>query len=273
MIRRPPRSTRTDTLFPYTTLFRSSFFSSVGSAFHACSPASELSASQPTSKDVSPAIHIDSSLCAPRQSSTSCRRPRSSSTPSPNIRNRSTTTATSRSDDHMTHPRKRKKPQTREDLRLSQSSVMPVPRWSHAASAMAISRDSNLDFELRPLARTPQRRSAVHQRHLQPALAPAHRFRAFVRQHAHHARPHGHAVEQLVPAFTAHREPRPEPRVGGYAACNWFSYFALRARHGWVISSGCRRPARSAATFFSLWPSTPYSSASLRLASQSISSC
>src|SRR3546814_4774409 len=25
MIRRPPRSTRTDTLFPYTTLFRSSF--------------------------------------------------------------------------------------------------------------------------------------------------------------------------------------------------------------------------------------------------------
>src|SRR3546814_8336495 len=27
MIRRPPRSTRTDTLFPYTTLFRSSDFS------------------------------------------------------------------------------------------------------------------------------------------------------------------------------------------------------------------------------------------------------
>src|SRR3546814_4934027 len=27
MIRRPPRSTRTDTLFPYTTLFRSLFFS------------------------------------------------------------------------------------------------------------------------------------------------------------------------------------------------------------------------------------------------------
>src|SRR3546814_7979757 len=26
MIRRPPRSTRTDTLFPYTTLFRSAFF-------------------------------------------------------------------------------------------------------------------------------------------------------------------------------------------------------------------------------------------------------
>src|SRR3546814_7390255 len=28
MIRRPPRSTRTDTLFPYTTLFRSAFFAS-----------------------------------------------------------------------------------------------------------------------------------------------------------------------------------------------------------------------------------------------------
>src|SRR3546814_10190210 len=27
MMRRPPRSTRTDTLFPYTTLFRSAFFS------------------------------------------------------------------------------------------------------------------------------------------------------------------------------------------------------------------------------------------------------
>src|SRR3546814_20224353 len=29
MIRRPPRSTRTDTLFPYTTLFRSQHFSQV----------------------------------------------------------------------------------------------------------------------------------------------------------------------------------------------------------------------------------------------------
>src|SRR3546814_10505136 len=29
MIRRPPRSTRTDTLFPYTTLFRSWFYSSI----------------------------------------------------------------------------------------------------------------------------------------------------------------------------------------------------------------------------------------------------
>src|SRR3546814_14627286 len=30
MIRRPPRSTRTDTLFPYTTLFRSSLWRLVG---------------------------------------------------------------------------------------------------------------------------------------------------------------------------------------------------------------------------------------------------
>src|SRR3546814_5062815 len=30
MIRRPPRSTRTDTLFPYTTLFRSQFDSTAG---------------------------------------------------------------------------------------------------------------------------------------------------------------------------------------------------------------------------------------------------
>src|SRR3546814_3219440 len=30
MIRRPPRSTRTDTLFPYTTLFRSSSVSLIG---------------------------------------------------------------------------------------------------------------------------------------------------------------------------------------------------------------------------------------------------
>src|SRR3546814_2572934 len=33
MLRRPPRSTRTDTLFPYTTLFRSKSFRSLG-VFH-----------------------------------------------------------------------------------------------------------------------------------------------------------------------------------------------------------------------------------------------
>src|SRR3546814_6893523 len=34
MIRRPPRSTRTDTLFPYTTLFRSAVDGEVGEVQH-----------------------------------------------------------------------------------------------------------------------------------------------------------------------------------------------------------------------------------------------
>src|SRR3546814_4377288 len=34
MIRRPPRSTRTDTLFPYTTLFRSAFGGLADEIFH-----------------------------------------------------------------------------------------------------------------------------------------------------------------------------------------------------------------------------------------------
>src|SRR3546814_13749602 len=34
MIRRPPRSTRTDTLFPYTTLFRSGLFNRRGFDMH-----------------------------------------------------------------------------------------------------------------------------------------------------------------------------------------------------------------------------------------------
>src|SRR3546814_7869974 len=37
MIRRPPRSTRTDTLFPYTTLFRSPSGDPVGQADQGCS--------------------------------------------------------------------------------------------------------------------------------------------------------------------------------------------------------------------------------------------
>src|SRR3546814_10732351 len=40
MIRRPPRSTRTDTLFPYTTLFRSQF----GSGFVSVNPNSKIPA-------------------------------------------------------------------------------------------------------------------------------------------------------------------------------------------------------------------------------------
>src|SRR3546814_12918539 len=44
MIRRPPRSTRTDTLFPYTTLFRSVhvFCPKVGCAARSCWPAPSL---------------------------------------------------------------------------------------------------------------------------------------------------------------------------------------------------------------------------------------
>src|SRR3546814_5023821 len=38
MIRRPPRSTRTDTLFPYTTLFRSLFHGFTADAFHDLKP-------------------------------------------------------------------------------------------------------------------------------------------------------------------------------------------------------------------------------------------
>src|SRR3546814_12211473 len=42
MIRRPPRSTRTDTLFPYTTLFRSQYANACGAfavSRHGCAPA------------------------------------------------------------------------------------------------------------------------------------------------------------------------------------------------------------------------------------------
>src|SRR3546814_1942276 len=38
MIRRPPRSTRTDTLFPYTTLFRSLMAASLACLIHALLP-------------------------------------------------------------------------------------------------------------------------------------------------------------------------------------------------------------------------------------------
>src|SRR3546814_1188728 len=40
MIRRPPRSTRTDTLFPYTTLFRSATGASDGSCTNSSAPCS-----------------------------------------------------------------------------------------------------------------------------------------------------------------------------------------------------------------------------------------
>src|SRR3546814_6896641 len=42
MIRRPPRSTRTDTLFPYTTLFRSIFLRLPDHALHLATEADEI---------------------------------------------------------------------------------------------------------------------------------------------------------------------------------------------------------------------------------------
>src|SRR3546814_7095932 len=48
MIRRPPRSTRTDTLFPYTTLFRSGRCSSGSSRTSATSTACWAGCSPPT---------------------------------------------------------------------------------------------------------------------------------------------------------------------------------------------------------------------------------
>src|SRR3546814_9583001 len=42
MIRRPPRSTRTDTLFPYTTLFRSEATRALGDALKLAQPGAKI---------------------------------------------------------------------------------------------------------------------------------------------------------------------------------------------------------------------------------------
>src|SRR3546814_18809839 len=51
MIRRPPRSTRTDTLFPYTTLFRSPANGDAAATGQAFVPPQPASASQPVPKN------------------------------------------------------------------------------------------------------------------------------------------------------------------------------------------------------------------------------
>src|SRR3546814_17573530 len=62
MIRRPPRSTRTDTLFPYTTLFRSVKDPAEASdpqSANVDDPATEVEVSQPRSKqEVMPALAV-----------------------------------------------------------------------------------------------------------------------------------------------------------------------------------------------------------------------
>src|SRR3546814_7033074 len=60
MIRRPPRSTRTDTLFPYTTLFRSA------SAHHALWIAGPGTATVPAALGQRPGVH-QPRLHAPRE--------------------------------------------------------------------------------------------------------------------------------------------------------------------------------------------------------------
>src|SRR3546814_6820367 len=58
MIRRPPRSTRTDTLFPYTTLFRSDRVGSVGPEEASTKVAASISGNDGI-KDIPPAIGAD----------------------------------------------------------------------------------------------------------------------------------------------------------------------------------------------------------------------
>src|SRR3546814_4310016 len=57
MIRRPPRSTRTDTLFPYTTLFRSRYFPGV--ANHCAGIANPQARPEPVQRSLSDAyVHV-----------------------------------------------------------------------------------------------------------------------------------------------------------------------------------------------------------------------
>src|SRR3546814_5725296 len=58
MIRRPPRATRTDTLFPYTTLFRSPRASGAGSATSCCGGRRRLPAARSSGTERSSAITI-----------------------------------------------------------------------------------------------------------------------------------------------------------------------------------------------------------------------
>src|SRR3546814_16515606 len=63
MIRRPPRSTRTDTLFPYTTLFRS-IIADVNSATATAVPRRQGSAKLCSADSATPLVESDSATPA-----------------------------------------------------------------------------------------------------------------------------------------------------------------------------------------------------------------
>src|SRR3546814_9374109 len=60
MIRRPPRSTRTDTLFPYTTLFRSSEMPAAGAPLRV--PAGSVLLAQVQGGDGPPSLEVGDSI-------------------------------------------------------------------------------------------------------------------------------------------------------------------------------------------------------------------
>src|SRR3546814_10116067 len=68
MIRRPPRSTRTDTLFPYTTLFRSACYRDPATAYRSVLPRADAdAASADRQRAVSPdrrSVNVRVSGCA-----------------------------------------------------------------------------------------------------------------------------------------------------------------------------------------------------------------
>src|SRR3546814_3420727 len=84
MIRRPPRSTRTDTLFPYTTLFRSSV-----------TPLRAFAGDPPFAEHLSPAGRITPPAAAPAVPPAYAGRPRA-----PPPQNRSRCDTSSRSEEH-----------------------------------------------------------------------------------------------------------------------------------------------------------------------------
>src|SRR3546814_17376542 len=60
MIRRPPRSTRTDTLFPYTTLFRSTLRQTSCSCRTSCGPTLRICRPSSLRRGTFPALRVGS---------------------------------------------------------------------------------------------------------------------------------------------------------------------------------------------------------------------